>query len=138
MASPTNTTEPAREDILRDFPLEIRDIAEQLRRMVKDLVPDAFEKAYPRWRGIGYRHPAAGYFCGIFPQRDEVRLLFEWGVLLSDPDGLLIGDGRQVRYVPVTDIATVDRPGITALISAALALPESAAVKRQLLQNNVR
>jgi hypothetical protein len=26
------------------------------------------------WRGIGYRHPDAGYFCGIFPFKTHVGL----------------------------------------------------------------
>ena len=59
------------------------------------------ERAYPVWRGIGYRHPQCGYFCGIFPQKTGVRLYFEYGVYLADPDRLLEGRGKQTRYVEV-------------------------------------
>ena len=134
---PTKKTEGGTppEAILRDYPLEIRAIAEELRRLVKHQVPDAVERGYPRWRGIGYRHPTAGYFCGIFPQEAEVHLLFEWGILLPDPDGILAGDARQVRYIPVGDITSIDPRAIDQLITAALDLPESIAAKRQMIQN---
>jgi hypothetical protein len=123
------------EDILRDYSLEIQAIAEELRRLVKLQVPNAVEQGYPRWRGIGYRHPSAGYFCGIFPQQDEVHLLFEWGILLPDPQGILQGEGKQVRYVVIKSIATIDRSAVAALFVAALALPDSSAAKKQMINN---
>ena len=55
--------------------------------------PEAVEKAYPSWHGIGYRLPESGYFCGICPLADSVKLGFEFGVLLPDPQGLLEGQG---------------------------------------------
>jgi hypothetical protein len=86
------------EDILRGHPAETVALAERLRRLVKETVPDAEERAYPGWRGIGYRTREAGYFCGIFPRGSEVRLLFERGVDLPDPDGVLTEGGTQTRY----------------------------------------
>jgi hypothetical protein len=66
--------------------------------------PDLSEKVYPGWRGVGFRHPEAGYVCGIFPQPDgELRLLFERGAALPDPDGVLEGSGTQTRYLRVGD-----------------------------------
>ena len=89
------------EDILAAHAPGVRALAERLRRLVLDVVPDAHERAYPGWRAIGYRHPRAGYFAGIFPEEGAVRLAFEWGALLSDPDGLLQrgpSGGKRVRY----------------------------------------
>ena len=134
MMTKPSSSKTAPEDILRDHPLEIQAIANRLRSLLKELVPEASEKAYLRWRGIGYRHPAAGYFCGIFPQQGEGRLLFDWGVLLPDPDGHLSGEGRQVRYLSITDLTEVVRAAITALIQAALALPDRASVKRRMVK----
>ncbi len=71
----------------------------RLRNLVRETVPDAAERAYPVWRGIGFRHPERGYFCGIFPQKDWGRLVFEYGALLADPDDFLNGNGKQTRYV---------------------------------------
>ena len=77
------------EDLLRDYHPEIQAISEALRSLVKNTVPEAKEKAYPGWRAIGYRHPSSGYFCGIFPFEKAVHLIFEWGILLPDPDEVL-------------------------------------------------
>ena len=89
------------EALLADYPLEIRDTADQLRLLVKQTIPAVREVAYPGWRGIGYHHPQRGYFCAIFPQENGVRLAFEHGVDLPDPDNLLEGNGKQVRYVTI-------------------------------------
>ena len=76
-------------------------LAARLRNLVRETVPDAAERAYPIWRGIGLRHPVSGYYCGIFPQEDWGRLVFEYGALLADPDNLLKGNGKQIRYVQI-------------------------------------
>jgi hypothetical protein len=76
--------------------------------------PDLSERLYPGWRGVGYRHPEAGYICGIFPQPDgEVRLLFEHGAAMPDPERLLEGAGTQTRYLVVR---AGTEPGTIALL----------------------
>ena len=87
--------------ILIGYRPRVQALAARLRDLVRETVPDAVERAYPVWRGIGYRHPESGYFCGIFPQEDCVRLVFEYGALLADPDDLLKGNGKQTRYVQI-------------------------------------
>jgi hypothetical protein len=57
------------------------------------------EMGYGGWRCIAYRHPKAGYVCGIFPLERTVKLYFEQGVRLADPIGILEGQGRQTRYL---------------------------------------
>ena len=99
----------------------VRAIVARLRELVRTTVPDAREKAYPVWHGIGYRHPDCGYFCGVFPQEDCVRLLFERGVLLPDPDGLLEGKGKQTRYVDIRRQKDIRVRPLKRLIKAALA-----------------
>lgn len=96
-------------------------LAARLRDLVRATVPDAREKVYPVWHGIGYRHPECGYFCGIFPQENSMRLLFERGALLPDPDGLLEGTGKQTRYVDIRRQQDVRVRPIKRLIRAALA-----------------
>jgi hypothetical protein len=96
MSSKTTITT---EDILRDHTAPVQRIAAQLRRVIHETGNSLVEKAYPGWHGIGFRHPRAGYVCGIFPLDDSVRLLFEKGRLLSDPEGILMGDGKQTRYI---------------------------------------
>lgn len=111
---------PTAEQFLAAYPASIRMIAERLRRLVCDTVPTASEHVYPGWRALGYRDPQSGYFCGIFPQQDHVRLLFEHGAALPDPDGILTGATRQVRYVAVRDAAAIPVGSVQRLLRAAL------------------
>lgn len=96
-------------------------LAARLRELLCTTVPDATERAYPGWHGIGYRHPQCGYFCGIFPQESSVWLLFEYGALLADPECLLTGNGKQARYVDIRRQKDIRVRPIKRLIKAALA-----------------
>lgn len=106
----------------------VRALAERLRALVRDAMPDAREVAYPGWHAIGYRHPTSGYVCGIFPLRDRVRLVFEHGVELPDPLGVLRGDGTQVRYVEARRRADIQIGALRALLHAAVGLRARRAV----------
>jgi len=104
---------PSVERFLEDYPAALHETVHRLRRVVKQAVPDAVEAVVPGWKLIGYRVPQGKktlYFGFIAPQPGQVRLGFEYGVLMQDPAGLLTGSGTQVRQVDV-------RPGD--------ALPES-------------
>lgn len=108
-------------DVLRPFSAHVRASAEQLRRLVVQAIPTATEHPYMGWKGIGYRDPQAGYFAGIFPQRDHVRLLFEHGARLDDPDGILQGEGvRQVRWIVVRPGSRLPRARIVAMLERAV------------------
>lgn len=95
------------EQLLADYPDEIRDLAERLRQVVRDAVPDAIERVRAGWRLIGYDVPVpparrARYFAYVAPEPEHVHLGFEYGIWMSDPDGILHGAElglRQVRYL---------------------------------------
>jgi hypothetical protein len=74
-------------------------LAGEIRALLLALVDDFAESAYPGWHGIGFRHPVAGYVCGVFPHEHHVRLLFEHGAHLEDPHGLLEGGGSHTRHI---------------------------------------
>jgi hypothetical protein len=78
---------------------EALELALWLREAVLAAEPDLVERVYRGWDGIGFRHPDAGYLCA--PRAGDVRLLFEHGTRLHDPEGLLEGEGTQTRYVTV-------------------------------------
>lgn len=109
--------------ILKPFPPPVRSLANRLRTVVKKAAPALREAAYPGWKAVGFRHPEAGYVCGVFPTRDCVRLIIEHGAALADPDGILEGTGkvRQVRYVTMRKPADVKVRAITRLVKAAVA-----------------
>ncbi len=90
---------------LSGYPPEIRDIAERLRNVVHKAVPDAIERVRTGWRLIGYDVPAGRrtrYFAFVAPEPEHVHLGFEYGIWMTDPDGLLRGahlNLRKVRFV---------------------------------------
>lgn len=122
------------EDILTGLTPDVADLVQSLRRLILDTVPDAVEIAYPVWKGIGYHHGTSGYFCAIFPQASGVKLGFEFGVLLPDPDRVLEGTGKQVRYVVIQDTALIPAGAIKRLLAAALSLPEGREAKLSMVK----
>ncbi len=102
------------DDFLAHYSPSVRETAQAARRVVLVALPEAREAVIVGWRLIGYRVPAgtgSAYVGYIAPLADEVRLGFEWGVYLNNPDGVLAGDGTQVRYVPLAAPAEV-RPEV--------------------------
>jgi hypothetical protein len=103
MTAPTKPVPP--ELFLADHPDEIRDLAEQLREVVREAVPEAIERVRSGWRLIGYDIRVGRrtrYFAFVAPEPEHVHLGFEHGVWMTDPDGILLGahlDLRKVRYV---------------------------------------
>lgn len=91
--------------LLAGYSDEIRDIAERLRSVVHDAVPEAIERVRSGWRLIGYDVPigrGTRYFAYVAPEPEHVHLGFEYGVWMSDAERLLQGahlDLRKVRYV---------------------------------------
>jgi hypothetical protein len=108
------------EEILAPHGPEVRALVERLRALVRSEVPAVEERAYPGWKAIGYRDEQSGYFCGIFPYADRVRLMFEHGVALDDPAGVLEGDGKQVRHVEMRPGERIPERAIRGLIGDAL------------------
>jgi hypothetical protein len=116
----SNSLTPDR--FLAPYPRQIREIANELRRLVLETVPNTTEAVYPGWRLIGYRQmdrPRGRYYCFVAPMSDHVRLGFEYGTSLTDDHRLLDGDGKQVRYVTVRDLASIDPERLEALVAEA-------------------
>jgi hypothetical protein len=103
--------EPEAVAFLRGLDAEAFEPAAWTREQVLAADPDLTERIYRGWRGVGFRHPDAGYVCGLFPRHGRVELLFEYGTSLADPDEVLTGAGTQTRVLHVTaaDPETADR-----------------------------
>ena len=103
---PIETIPP--EALLADYPPSHSIIAEQLRRMVTDAVPEAVERVRTGWRLIGYDLPVKRrgvFFAWIWLEPEHVHLGFPRGVDMDDPRGVLRGAGitklaRWLTYQP--------------------------------------
>ncbi|MBP7280973.1 MAG: DUF1801 domain-containing protein [Leptospiraceae bacterium] len=111
------------QDILKPYTKEILEIVSLLRNFFKEEFPALIEKGYPVWKGIGYSDQKSGYLCAIFPLETEVKLGFEYGIILKDKDKVLTGDGKQVRYLPIPSLASINLKQIKDFVKQSLALP---------------
>lgn len=104
---------------------------EPIARLTRDLVaclisaqPSLVQTVRFGWRSINFRHPRAKHLCAVFPLKDEVRLYFEHGRLLSNEAGLLVGNGKQVRAVILKPGAPIPDDAIALLLVEAIALKD--------------
>jgi len=109
-------------ELLAEHTPEVAVLTDRLRCIVRSALPEATERVYAGWHGFGYVDTAAGYVCGIFPIADRVKLGFEHGAAVPDPDGLFTSGGSQVRYVELAPGDEIDEPAITDLIADAVEL----------------
>ena len=120
--------------ILQDHTPDVQAIVDGLRGLIRATVPDASESAHAVWHSVNFTHAQSGYFCGIFPRQKQVTLVFEFGVLLSDPDSVLEGTGKQTRNLHIREGDILPVAAIQALLLAALSLPTSRAEKLALIR----
>jgi len=106
--------------LLAEHNPQVIDLTRTLRAVVRSALPLATEKVNIGWHGLGYHDPDAGYVAGIFPGEESVKLGFEHGVELPDPEGLLVGDGTQLRYVVIDEWDEKLRDPVTDLLEAAV------------------
>jgi hypothetical protein len=137
----TNNITP--EDFLFNFPSEIQELANQLRPLIHQAVPNIIEAVYPGWQLIGYRAQDGrrnAYFAYIAPTLERVMLGFEYGILLDDPHSLLEGNGRQVRYVVLKEAADIRPAELIPLVrqAAQVALASKEQKKQWLFERDAK
>jgi len=126
------------EQLLESHNPDIQPIVDSLRKLILEIVPKAAESANPGWHSISYRHPQQGYFCGIFPTHDHVILVFEFGILLPDPDNVLEGQGKQVRNIILRSSDDIPTQAIKKLLIEAVNLPTGRNEKLDLIRSGAR
>ena len=109
--------------LLALYSAPVRALAVYLADLICVTAPDAVEAVRLRQRCVRYSHQRCGYFCGLYPQVSSVQLLFEYGVLLPDPDDLLRGEGPYVRFVAVRPHEPLHTQALVQLIAASYNLP---------------
>lgn len=105
------------DSFLAAYPPAIQALARELMTLVREVAEEVDERVYPGWKLIGYRK--RGYFCCVAPQDGRVRVGFEHGAGLPDPDGILEGDG-QMRWISVTGAAKLPRRALRTMIELAV------------------
>lgn len=122
-------------EILKPHTKKILEIVNSLRTKIKKLFPEFEERGYPVWKAIGFRDKNSGYLCGIFPFEENVRLIFEWGILLNDPDQILLGDTKQIRFLEYSSNKEIDTNVIRNFLDQSLGLPKGKKEKEMILES---
>ncbi|MBS1791115.1 MAG: DUF1801 domain-containing protein [Acidobacteria bacterium] len=100
---------PPSEELIRFlsvYDLSVGELALKLREMVLSEAPTANELIYDAYNAVAiaftFTERLKEAFCHIAVYSKHVNLGFNYGATLSDPDGMLIGSGKQVRHLKVS------------------------------------
>ena len=95
-----------------------------LRKELRRLLPTAVEIVYDNYNFfvIGYSTTERPSDCivSLAAAANGVGLSFYYGASLPDPQHLLLGSGKQNRFVRLPDVKTLRTAGVRALIKAAM------------------
>jgi Domain of unknown function (DU1801) len=96
-----------------------------VRRVLRKRLPSANELVYDNYNFfvIGYCSTERSSDCivSIAAAANGVGLSFYWGATIPDPHKLLLGSGKQNRFIRIESAATLARPEVAELIAAAVA-----------------
>ncbi len=120
--------------LLDYYPGPVRALVAELSTLIKSAAPGAREAVRLEPRCLRYSHARCGYFCGLYPQVSGAQLLFEFGVLLPDPEGLLEGDGTHVRFVTAWANQPLRTAALRRLVVASFELPRKRSDKLELVE----
>ena len=110
---------------LAKFTPEVAALASQSLVAMRKRLPGAIELVYDNYNAlaIGFapteRASDAVFSIAVFPRR-PVLCFLQTGAQLPDPDGLLEGNGKQVRHIGLESPGVLDTPAVRALMKEAL------------------
>ena len=91
---------------------------------LRQKMPGAHRLVYDNYNalavGFAYGDRAKDAFVSIAFYPRWVTLFFLYGASLSNPDGVLQGQGARVRHVVLDDVEDLERPEIVTLLAPAL------------------
>lgn len=96
-----------------DMQAHIRVLDKLVRKAAPDLTPSL------KWGNLTYHHTKN--VCSLVAHQQHVNLQLWAGAALPDPDGLLVGTGKQMRHVKLPVGQPFRRRSLTAIVRAAAA-----------------
>ena len=110
--------------LIAKFEPKNQKLIKSVRRALRKRFPTVNELVYDYSKSlvIGYSPNERGSDGVVAMSADAngVRLFFTHGVSLPDPQGILLGDGRQTRYIQIEASSVLLRPEVESLLIAAL------------------
>ena len=94
------------------------------RKQLRKLLPFAVEQVYDNFNflAIGFCTTERTSDCvvSLACSANGVALSFYYGASLADPDGLLLGSGKQNRFIRLENDSIIKLPAVVSLIEAAV------------------
>jgi hypothetical protein len=107
------------------FEPKARTLIRAVRRAVRKRLPTANELVWDNYNFfvIGYSatERPSDSILSIAAAASGVGISFYRGSTLPDPKGILLGEGKQNRFIRLDSAKVLDRPEVEALIAAAIA-----------------
>jgi hypothetical protein len=108
---------------LEPYDRKVAELALGLRAIVLDEAPEAVEVVYDAFDALADAFTLTGdlkdAFCHVAVASDHVRLGFDRGAELPDPDDVLEGTGRVARFIRVTSPADLKKASLRKYLRAA-------------------
>ncbi len=124
----TESAERQLDRFLDAFTPEVAELARKTLAKLRKRLPHAKELVYDNYNAlaIGFspsERASEGIFSiAIYPR--HINFFFLQGAKLSDPDGLLQGEGSVVRHIRLENEKTLDRPDVKAMMATAVKMAE--------------
>jgi hypothetical protein len=113
------------DDFIGKFEAGHQALIRSARKALRKRFPTANELVYDNYNFfvIGYAptERPSDCFTSIAAAANGVGLCFIHGARLPDPAGLLLGSGKQTRFIRLESAAVLRRPAVEALLAAAVA-----------------
>ena len=131
-------------DFIAKFTPEIAALTKAVLAKMRRRLPNAVEMVYDNYNflvfGFGPTDRASEAIFSIAVYARGVGLCFIHGAKLPDPGKVLQGAGKQVRWIKLPTIATLDQPAVQAMIATAIkhaSVPFDPAVRRRLIIKSI-
>ena len=107
------------------FDPAVEKLIRQCRAEVRKLLPTAIELVYDNYNflvfGFGTSERASDAILSIAAAANGFGLCFIYGASLPDPQRILLGSGKQTRFIRLPTLAPLRSPAVLSLLRAAVA-----------------
>src|SRR5215467_5207822 len=122
---PSNTPAQQLAGFIAKFDPAVARVIRAARRTLCRRVPTAIEIVYDNYNffviGFSPTERPSDTMFSIAAAANGVGLSFYHGATLPDPSGILLGSGKQNRFIRLPSAAVLDTPTVAALLQAAVA-----------------
>jgi len=110
------------DDVVEPFPAGVRETACLLRRVIRDLLPEADENVYGGLKMANVLYSIGrdtNVICGLQPTKNHCKLYLHHVKPDDVPNVKIEGSGKNVRHIKVFRLSEADAPEIRSVIELA-------------------